>query len=259
MGAEDLSQRRGPSRRQLAAAKIVEAYFKPSAAVVEKGTPSRTAANDKVPGPAVKKRKLQQPAAPIGPNFGEELLAKAPAAIQTCRSLQLFLDKKLEEKEADAPELKGPESIQERLKLLASLLGRIASVEEKSGWDARAKRVLDISQASKTDAGQVTIANVKTKVESLRSDLSKELKKANEAGGGFEDDPDVLVSERKAWEHARLRRGWLGWCSRLLKAREAILLAKADGKKPDAGSHAGKQLGTSDILEALLEGKTPSA
>jgi len=243
--AADWANNRGPSRTMLAAARFVEQKVKGSDGA--KATASAPAAVE----PAWKKRKLeaQKPAAPV---FRPELLAKAPANLQTCRSLLLFLEKKLDEKEAERPPVKGPQALHPLMFLVAGIAGRLAGVAEKSGWDARAKRVLDIAAASTEIEGVAALAAAKKRLEGLQEEVKKKLKEKGEEG-----TLEVLVAERQAWEQARLKRSWLAWCAQLLRAREAALLAEADGAAvPAVGGHK-KTIGAVEVLQAILAGDLP--
>merc|ERR1712151_1036451 len=83
-------------------------------------------------------------------NFSPELLAKAPTSIQTCRSLLLFLNRKLEAVVPPVPMVGGPQDLRTRLETHADNAGRLDALRSHSGWDARAKRVLDIAATAKS-------------------------------------------------------------------------------------------------------------
>lgn len=254
--ALDWLSKRGPSRRQVAAAKIAEEYFKPStskpssAVISEGGSGGSKASETGASTPAAKRRRKEEL---IG--FSEELLSKAPASLQTCRSLLLFLEKKLDEKVATPPAVSGPQALQAKLESYAALAGRLESLAEKGGWDARAKRVLDLAAVAQAKSTEASMTEAKTRIKSLATELSSGLK--DEAGGRLE----ALVAERRTWEQVRLRRGWLAWCARLLRAKEAALLAEAEGRKEVAASSTSvggpKLLGAAEVLEALLAGEDP--
>jgi len=237
--------RKGPSRRQMAAAKIAEAYFQPEKA--REKTDERKAGDSEAP--PVKRQRAD--VAPV--TFTAELLSKAPASLQTCRSLLMFLTKKLEEKPAEPPAAKGPAALCSRLEAHCTLAARLAALMEKSGWDARAKRVLDLGAAAKSPSGEAALNTVREKLESERKKLAADVK-----AGGENGDFEALFAERQAWDQAQFKRGWLAWCAHVLKVQESKLLAEAGGKDPSgSNSVIGKEFGAVDVLHALLEGKLP--
>jgi len=259
--AADWLSKRGPTRRQSAGAKIAEQYFRPAATAAggdsakEIKAISTSAATSSTSGahangnPAGKRRNGQELAQRF-PGFSVELLAKAPAQLQTCRSLLLFLEKKLDEKVPEAPAVKGPEALRTKLERHAALAGRLASLVEKAGWDARAKRVLDLAATAQSVAGQAAVTAAQNKLSVSEAELRKEL------GDQSETDVEALVTDRKVWEKAKLRRDWLSWCAKLLQAREAGLLAEAEGRPAETGAAGAKKLlGAAEVLQALLSGE----
>lgn len=249
--------RRGPSRRQVAAAKIAEEYFKPEPAVSASASTltSSGAAAEAQPAKRSKETRI---------TFTPDLLAKAPGSIQTCQSLSAFLAKKLEELVPEPPAVNGPQALVARLEAFASLAGRVAVLQEKSGWDARARRVLDVSAATKLPSGESAMAAAGARVEAEGAKLSEDLRAKGEEGG-----LQTLVAERRQWAQAQLRRDWWAWCRRLLSAKEAALLseAKAEAKAGAAGATetlatvrgSASEWGLGDVLEALLAGRCPPA
>eukprot|EP00927_Polykrikos_kofoidii_P026659 TRINITY_DN23706_c0_g1_i1.p1 TRINITY_DN23706_c0_g1~~TRINITY_DN23706_c0_g1_i1.p1 ORF type:complete len:651 (+),score=167.24 TRINITY_DN23706_c0_g1_i1:36-1988(+) len=206
------------------------------------------AAAEKDPPPAKRPR-----TEPKVITFSAELLDKAPATVQSCRSLLLFLDKKLEAAVTPAPAVGGPEALRERLAAHADSEGRLAGLRAtQGGWDARAKRVLDVVALVASDAGKAALNSIEKRLEAAASELRGELKKQ----GGSEDDFAAHLKERIAWSRDGIRREWLAWCAALLRARESALLLAGDGKAP-AGKTPAKPkadedaLGSVAILESL--------
>lgn len=253
--AADWLQKRGPTKRQVEASKLAEKKYKPAAAA-EAGAAAAK------PPPA--KRRRQEPAV----DFSAEVLSKAPSSIQTCRSLLLFLEKKLGEKPPALPETLGPKALIPKLEAHAGLEGRITCAAEKSGWDARAKRILDISAVAASEEGQAVLTGARKTLDASAAGLSRDLKDQEEikkiAGlaAGEEKIPELgtLIKDRIAWEKVKLRFCWLAWCTRLVQVRETKLLAEVDGKAvtPNgSGGDAPRIIGLADILQAILHGEGP--
>eukprot|EP00440_Ansanella_granifera_P026251 gb/GFBE01028509.1/.p1 GENE.gb/GFBE01028509.1/~~gb/GFBE01028509.1/.p1 ORF type:complete len:435 (+),score=150.54 gb/GFBE01028509.1/:1-1305(+) len=196
--------------------------------------------------PAAKKQKLETSSR----GFVKELLDKAPSTLQTCRSLLLFLDKKLEGAVPEKPAVGGPEALKKRLEAQAESAGRLAGIRTPGGWDARAKRVLDITATASSAPGEAALAAMQEALEKEANELEAKLKESG-------DSLEAVTKERQAWAKDTLRRDWLAWCSKLLNAREAKLLAEVEADKEDGEATAPAMLMTAvDILEALLAGTT---
>jgi len=186
-------------------------------------------------------------------NFVPELLQKAPSSLQTCRSLLLFLEKKLEPPGPAAPNVGGPKDLRTRLELHADSAGRLAGLEQPGGWDARARRVLDLGSYAKA-SGEAALSVARKQLEASAAELEKELRERGEEG------LEALTGSRRSWAQDSLRRSWLAWCARLLRAREVALLAEAQGRPCSGPSGAGTggeaaALDTAAIFEALLAGQ----
>lgn len=222
------------NRRMRTGAKLAQEYF------VHAG---------KEPETPPKKRQRAEPT-----HFAKELLAKAPSSLQTCRSLLLFLNKKLESPAQAMPAVEGPEDLCKRLESYADTAGRLAGLRQPNGWDARAKRVLDISSHAASSAAQAALGGAESELDGERAKLETELKVR---GGGR--TLDSLAEERLSWARDRVRWEWLSWCAQLLHAQEALLLAQAEKKsscpgRTDSGEEV-SAIGTAGIFEALLTGK----
>lgn len=173
--------------------------------------------------------------------FVKELLDKAPSTLQTCRSLLLFLDKKIEAA-PEKPAVSGPEALRTRLEAHAESLGRLEGLRMPGNWDARAKRVLDINAAAASPPGEAALAAL----EKVLQKESQELQAQLEDGQKLEE----LLKERKAWAKDSVRRNWIAWCAKLLRVRETTLLGEKE-QVPE------QMLMTSvDVLEALVAGTT---
>jgi len=197
------------TRRMRAGARLAQEYFV-QAGVQETGKGE----------PPAKRQRIH-----ADPRFATELLAKGPKEVQTCRSLLLFLNKKLEAAFAKEPTVAGPESIKRRLEAFAEAAGRIASLREQKGWDARAKRVLDIASHATSPAGVDALTAAEKELEGEQAKLLTQLK---DEDGGLE----AAIKQRRLWAKDLLRRDWLSWCARLLRAREKMLLEKAERSSP---------------------------
>jgi len=226
-------QRGGPTRKSSTsrvdkAAALAQEHFCPT---------------DKKEEPDAKKQKT----AAKSFTFASEILNKTPDNVQTIRSLQLFLEKKLSGEVATAPEVGGPQDLRSRVEAHANKLGRLAALRATSGWDARAKRILDIAGAVKT-AGGAALDTAEKTVEKAKPELEGLLKEH----GGL----DSCVEKRVAWVKDSLKRDWLTWCSRLLHSREAALTKDGEGDKaPAASADQAGALSYVAIIEALLAGE----
>lgn len=174
--------------------------------------------------------------------FAPEVLEKAPDNLQTIRSLLQFLEKKLQAALPAAPEA-WPKDLRAQLHAHGDRVGRLSSLRDTGGWDARSKRVLDISAVVKTGAGDSLLEGADEALERGRGELEKQLKERGESS------LDACLAERIAWAKDCLRRDWLRWCARLLKAREAAL---TKGPTPAAGAI---RMSFAGILEGLLAGE----
>lgn len=190
--------------------------------------------------------KKQKPT-PESFTFAKDILEKVPDNAQTIRSLLQFLEKKLQGETPAAPEVGGPKELRSCLEAHADKVGRLSALRATSGWDARAKRVLDVVAAVKTAAGGAVLEAAEKGLEKAKPELEKQLKEKNESG------LDASVEKRVAWAKDSLKREWLLWCSRLLRAREAAL-AK-DGAKEPATAGKAPSLTFVAIIEALLSGE----
>jgi len=178
--------------------------------------------------PAAKKQKIESF------TFPEEVLAKAPENIQTLRSLLQFLEKKLQADVAAVPELDVPKELQSRLAAYADKVGRLSGLRATSGWDARAKRILDVATVVKTKEGGAALEVAEKDLDKEKPQLEKLLK---------DKKLDECIDKRVAWAKDRLKRDWFLWCSRVVKTREAILSKETP---------TGKVMSTVAMVEALL-------
>ncbi|CAJ1449534.1 unnamed protein product [Effrenium voratum] len=181
-------------------------------------------------GPPSKKPKVE-----VNRGFVKELLDKAPSSLQTCRSLLVFLDKKAEAV-PEKPAMGGPEDLRARLEAHAESLGRLDALRATSGWDARAKRVLDISATAASVPGEAALGALQEALTKESQELQKKLK---ESGQELEE----VLKDQRAWAKELLRRDWIIWCGRLLRVQEQKLL----GKEPPAETF----MTAINILEAL--------
>lgn len=185
-----------------------------------------------------------------GATFAPALLEKAPGSVQTCHSLLKFLEKKLEAPLPEAPEYDGPRDLKRLLAAHADKAGRIAAFKESSGWDARARRILDVPAAATSELGVAALVEAGRRMEDAEAVLDQELKERGEVS------VKKLTKELVAWSKECVRREWFGWCVHLLRAQEALLLA---GSKAAATSRSRR--GSSDagldalgIMKVLLRG-----
>jgi len=187
----------------------------------------------------------KQQTASANRGFVKELLDKTPSTLQTCRSLLVFLEKKMEVELPERPHMAGPEALKSRLEAHAESLGRLEGLRSPTGWDARAKRVLDIGAIAKSAPGEAALNALQEALEKETAALREQLKEAG-------DSLDDLLEGRKTWAKDSVRRDWLSWCSKLLKVREAKLLAEA-GEQEDTSAILNTAV---DVLEALVAGTT---
>lgn len=183
--------------------------------------------------------------------FVPELLEKAPSTVQTCRSLLLFLDKKLEAKAPEKPQVGGPETLRVRVEVHAEFTGRLSSLRAPGGWDARAKRVLDIPTAAASESGKAVVGSLEDFLSEESIALGDSLK---ESGLTLEE----AGKARREWAKDALRRDWLTWCAKLLRFQEAKLLAKVEGQEAKLSTKHAADIGETpmtaiDILEAVLD------
>lgn len=176
-------------------------------------------------------------------SIAQEVLDKAPDNAQTCRSLQVFLEKKLQKELPAAPDVSGPDTLKNSLEAHADGLGRLHALQSTSGWDARAKRALDIVAVTKTPAAEKVLDAASKDLEKGKSQLEKLLK---DHGDGSK--LEACVEKRVAWMKDWLQREGLFWCLKVLRARDASLT----GESVVTGS---KEMGYIDILEVLLSGE----
>lgn len=182
-------------------------------------------------------------------SFVQELLSKAPSTLQTCRSLLLFLDKKLEVKAPEKPQVGGPQALRSRLEAQADGTGRLAGLRAPGGWDSRAKRVLDIASAAASAPGVAALKALEEHLASESKALEGLLKES-------ELTVDDAIKARQEWAKDTLRRDWLAWCAKLLRVREEKLLAEVEGKKEGVAANGEILMTAMDILEAILAGTT---
>jgi len=151
--------------------------------------------------------------------FAKEVMDKAPDNVQTIRSLLQFLEKKLQAEVPAAPEIDGPkdEKARRRVEAYAEKLGRLTALRATSGWDARAKRILDIAAAVKTKPAGAVLEAADKSLEKEKAALEKLLKEDGKPS------LDTSAEKRVAWAKDHLKRDWLLWCLRLLHSREAAL------------------------------------
>lgn len=224
------------ARRMRAGARLAQEYFGRAGKGPGKGEP-----------PAKRQR------VDAVPRFAAQLLDKAPKEVQTCQSLLKFFNKKLEAAFDEGPAVAGPARLKRALELFAEMSGRVAGLREPKGWDARAKRVLDIASHAASPAGVDALTAAEKELEGEQAKLSTQLK---DEDGGLE----AAIKGRRLWAKDLLRREWLSWCARLLQAREKMLLEKAErsspaaSAKPDVAEAAGG-LDAAAIFNLLLAGK----
>lgn len=223
---------RGPDDRMDAGAELAKEYF----------------AGKSAEEPAAKRAKVEPIEVAATTHFAQELMDKAPASIQTCRSLLLFLDKKLSSPIVEAPAVDGPADLRSRLAAYAEGAGRLDALRAGS-WDARAKRVLDVPGGLATATGKAALQAAQDQLESTGSELETFLKERGEGS------LDAATKARRDWAQGHLRRDWLSWCARLLRCREAALVA---AEESSATVPQVEGTGLDGIIQALLSG-TPAA
>jgi len=236
--------------RQQAGAHLAQQYF-----LNGENTADPPAKRQKTEGTGVAPI-AEAPPKPSERPFAADLLAAAPASIQTCRSLLLFLDKKLEAAVPEAPAVVGPAELQPKLQAHAEAQGRLLGLRS-GGWDARAKRILDISSVVSASApGKAAIDAAAKRLDEEAAELSASLQKEE---GAAADALESAVKDRREWARSKMRREWLSWCARLVRAREASLLAETTDEKGGRTAGAPKVEGGLFldgvvILDALLGG-----
>lgn len=233
-GSEKGSGKGKSIARMNVAANIATQYFKPVP-----GAKASQPAPGAAGAPAAKRQKVEATV-----QFAKELLDKAPDSVQTCRSLLLFLDKKLEAPHAEAPKVGGPQDLRLRLEAHADALGRSAGLKSSS-WDARAKRVLDLGAARKTPAAEALLVAFDKKLAEAEPVLETALL---ERGEGI---VEKLCGERRTWAEDKVRLDWFLWCGRLLRAKEAALLESTEGKDATSEATTGG-LGSMAVFEKIL-------
>lgn len=219
---------RGPDERMDAGAELAKEYF----------------ASKLAEEPAAKRAKVEATEVAATTRFAQELMEKAPASIQTCRSLLIFLDKKLSAPIVEAPAVDGPADLRSRLAAYAEGAGRLDALRA-GGWDARAKRVLDVPGGLATATGKAALQAAQDQLESTGSELEASLKERGEGS------LDASTKARREWAQGHLRRDWLSWCARLLRCREAALVAAAESGATDSQIEG---TGLAGVVQALLSG-----
>lgn len=246
--AENFLKRGGMSRRAQMekSAVLAEEYF------------NRAGFADIDEEPVAKKQKRQKELVAESFAFAPEILEKAPDNVQTLRSLLQFLEKKLQAELPAAPVASGPEDLHSRLEAHADSVGRLSALRATSGWDARAKRVLDIAGTVKTPEGGKALEAAEKRVEQEKLELEKQLKEKKS-----ESELDACIEKRTAWAKDSLKRDWLTWCSRLCQAREVLLMEKAekgnDAKAAPAAPAKPLALSSMAILERLFSSEKEAA
>ena len=179
--------------------------------------------------------------------FAPELLCNAPSNIQTCRSLLLFLEKKILQSNASlsAPEVQGPEDLKHELEKFAEEAGRATAIDKPGAYDARVRRVLDLTALLGTPEVKELVNSTRTRLRERMHQLNLQLKERGEL------DVETLTKQRQAWAEGLLRRDWLAWCERLLQAREANLLRA--GNQP-LKEQCSEHLTAGHVVTSLLSG-----
>eukprot|EP00928_Gymnodinium_smaydae_P028464 TRINITY_DN216_c0_g5_i1.p1 TRINITY_DN216_c0_g5~~TRINITY_DN216_c0_g5_i1.p1 ORF type:complete len:636 (-),score=172.90 TRINITY_DN216_c0_g5_i1:97-2004(-) len=248
-----LSRGNASKRRMDEGAQLAKEYFsaKADAKADDKSAGPSAAAAAPSSGPAAKRarggRSAEEPQREV---FARALMEKAPPAVQTCRSLLTFLEKKIAGAEAP-PAVVGPQDLQVRLETYSRLKGRLQGLRATSGWDARAKRVLDIVDCANSAPGKALLTEEETSLEALSKELAQVLKERGEK------DLDASTEQRCAWEREAVKREWFSWCAKLLRSQEARLLETGDAKAAAAaeGDEPAGAIGAVDVLQAILVGK----
>jgi len=195
-------------------------------------------------------------------SFAAQLLEKAPSSLQTCRSLVLFLDRKLQANADAPPTVEGPASLRLRLEAFADSAGRLAGLREPGGWDARARRALDVAAHVASPSGTAALNEAAARLEGMRSELEAAL-----AVGSSKGSLEAVTVARRAWARDAVRRAWFAWCAQLLRARESALLASAakgtstcsevEAEPLEAEPRAQAAVDMPGVLQALLAGREP--
>lgn len=229
------------------AAKLAEEYFMPTTtAGLGAGDASRSASATTLIPPAKRCRGNAEPSEAL--SFSPALLEKVPSSIQTCRSLLLFIQKRLNEPVSETPAADGPSDLRAKLREHADTTGRLMGLQERDGWDTRAKRIIDVAALAASEAGAAELAKANSDLKESRAQLERDLKERGE------QDASGLVKERIEWTKAQVRREWFAWCAALLQAREASLLV---GGSRDGNGAATAALDAMDVFKALLHGDGP--
>lgn len=200
-------------------------------------------------GQAAKKQKTE-----VLPTYTPEVLAKAPDNLQTCRSLLEFFDKKKESLTKPAVEIEIAADLKPRMARIADMGGIVSGLRRPGGWDARAKRIFDLSKLLESDESKAALKAAEERRAKLIEEIEKELLER-----GLNDKPlEELCKERAAWADDQTRREWIAWCARIARVKEAALIATAaegeEKKKPSVPA-LGQPLSPLGVLEAMLEGK----
>ncbi|CAE7562322.1 RAD51B [Symbiodinium sp. KB8] len=191
--------------------------------------------------PVGKKRKL----AVALRGFAPELLCNTPSNLQTCRSLLLFLEKKMGTPLPKAPEVQGPEDLKSELESFAEEAGRAAAIAKPGACDARVRRVLDLSALTVSPAGKERLESTKERLQKRVQQLNLQLKERGES------DVETLTKPRQVWAEGLFQRDWLAWCERLLQAREANLL-RAGNQGLDHVEPQSENLTAAELVASLL-------
>lgn len=200
-----------------------------------------------------------EPLPPEPERFAADLLACAPASLQSCRSLAEGLRRKLAAPPPPAPSIGGPPEIATALASHAERAGRLLALRSPTGWDARARRVLEVTAWAATPGGQAALEAAERAA--AEEAVALQTKLAAAAAG----DLEALTRDRREWAKAGAVREWWAWCVALLRRRERDLLAAMArlGSRvqllapPAASSERGaadNALTMADIAVALLAG-----
>jgi len=193
--------------------------------------------------PVGKKRKL----AVALRGFAPELLCNTPSNLQTCRSLLVFLEKKMGLPLPKAPEVRGPEDLKSELENFAEEAGRVAAIAKPGACDARVRRVLDLSALTGSPAGKERLESRKERLQKRVQQLNLQLKERGES------DVETLTKPRQVWAEGLFQRDWFAWCERLLQAREANLL-RAGNQGLSHVEPQSENLTAGELVASLLGG-----
>ena len=193
--------------------------------------------------PLGKKRKLGAPLR----GFAPELLCNTPSNIQTCRSLRVFLEKKIQANTLSStpPEVQGPEDLKHELEMYAEEAGRVAAIVKPCAYDARVRRILDLTKLTEAPEGKELVSKAQAKLQQKMKELDLQLKERGEL------DAEKLTKQRQTWAEGLFQRDWLAWCERLLQAREANLLLAGN---PQTEQCRSEYLTAGQIVTSLLSG-----